>query len=801
MRWSRIVDAVLLGVMSTPAWAVDGVAALPASALDRPAPFDPSSGVPLLLAVTLNHSPRAGLLPFVHRDGRLHAGPATLRALGFAKAADAMSSGLLALDAVPGVQVRYDSASQTVAIDAPLTELALETTRIGQAIDDAAPATTDSSPGFLLNYDLYASEAPDGKQVSAGTELRVFGIGSGVLSSTALLRSWQAEAGADDMRTGRWQRESVRLDTRWDVSLPASALSLSVGDTLTGFLEWSRPVRIGGLQFGRNFGLQPYRVISPTPAFLGEVAVPSAVELYVNGLRQYQGQLPTGPFEMTTLPGISGAGSAQVVITDVFGRTRTLDFPFYATQRLLAAGLSDWSVSAGRVRKDYGLRSFAYHRDTVASANLRYGINDRFTVETHFEGGGGLRNAGVGGAWLLGMAGVLSASHVRSRLDTLDGGQTSITYSWQPGQFNLSLDSRRTHGAYRDIASLYGPLPPTRSERALLGYRTDGGGSLNFSYLRLEQADPEDVPARYAGMFWSRTFERGWSVNMSVNQNLDDAEDRSLYAGVLVPLGRNRQMSLAGQRQSAGQSVLVDVAKPIPGDGGIGWRAQGRTGDASGGAGEVGWLHDRGRLLLGAARFGDRRQVYAQADGAVVWMGGGLFSARRIDDAFAVVTTDGLAGVPVRLENRTIGMTDARGRLLVTPLRAWQRNQLGVDTMALPADIRIDKVALTTTPSDRAGTTVDFRLRHVRAALLVLHDAQGAPIPMGAAVSGHSDADGVEAIVGYDGETYVEGLAHRNTLHVRTESGRCSVRFTLPAAPNAGIPRIGPLHCLQEPPQ
>ncbi|PBJ82146.1 hypothetical protein CMZ84_13480 [Lysobacteraceae bacterium NML93-0399] len=458
----------------------------------------------------------------------------------------------------------------------------------------------------------------------------------------------------------------------------------------------------------------------------------------------------------------------------------------------------DWSLAAGRVREAYGLRSFAYYPDTVASASIRYGLSDRFTLEAHAEGGGGLRNAGLGGVWQLGSAGVLSASHVRSTLGELRGSQSAVAYTWQPGRLNLALDGQYTQGDYRDIASLYGPAPATRIERALVGYLAPRAGSFNLSHLRLEQDDPAMAPARYVGAFWSRTFERGWSANLSINQGLEDRDDRSLYVGVLVPLGRNRQFNVSAQHQGGATDVLADLSQPIPGDGGRGWRVQARLGAEAGAAGEFGWMHDHGRLQLGAGRYGERTQAYAQADGALVWMGGGLFTARRIDDAFAVVTTDGLADVPVQLENRTVGQTDARGRLLVTPLRAWQSNRVGVDPMDLPADVRIDDIALSATPSDRAGTTVGFQLREVRAALLVLHDADGAPLPVGATVLGSRDVDGVTAVVGFDGEAYVEGLSQTNHLRVRSDAGDCSVRFEAPRQTDS-IPRIGPLRCVGEP--
>ena len=118
-------------------------------------------------------------------------------------------------------------------------------------------------------------------------------------------------------------------------------------------------------------------MLTPTPSFLGQAVVPSTVELYVDGLRQYSGQVPVGPFQLAAQPGISGTGNAQVVVTDAFGRMQTLDFSFYGTQQLLAKGLSDWSVGVGHLRRDFGERSFAYDDRTVASASWRWPPCDR----------------------------------------------------------------------------------------------------------------------------------------------------------------------------------------------------------------------------------------------------------------------------------------------------------------------------------------------------------------------------------------------------------------------------------------
>ncbi|MGH8082440.1 MAG: fimbria/pilus outer membrane usher protein, partial [Lysobacter sp.] len=565
------------------------------------------------------------------------------------------------------------------------------------------------------------------------------------------------------------------------------------GDVISGQLDWSRPLRLGGIRIGRDFGLQPYRITTPLPTLLGEVAVPSAVDLYVNGIRQYSGEVAPGPFQLATIPGITGAGNAQLVVTDAFGRTRTLEFPFYAAQQLLAKGLSDWSVSLGMAREDYAVRSFSYGNDPLFSGDLRYGVSDRFTFEAHGEGGDGVINGGLGGVWLLGQAGVLSGSLAHGR-DRDDGGWLyAAAYNWSNGRFNFSADTQRTHGEYRDLASRYGLGAPRVSERAVASWSGGRLGSLGLSYVRLIYRG--ETPARYASATWNRSFGGRAALSLSYNQNLDDHADRSIYLGMSFnfddPNRRGTQLSVSAQRTRDRDQGVVDLSRPVPGDGGFGWRLQARGGDGEeGGLAEAGWLTNIGRFNLGVARQGDNDYGYASASGALVWMGGHVFAARNVSDAFAVVST-GVPGVPVLLENRPFGRTDRDGMLLVTPLNAWQRNRIGIDPMELPSDVRLDQVETQATPKDRSGTVVRFSIEKIRAAVLVLRDSAGQPLAVGTRV--HA-ADGTVAVVGYDGETYLESLQDRNDLQVDMPQGVCRVRFDYPADAR-GIARIGPLTC------
>jgi outer membrane usher protein len=750
-----------------------------------------AAGIELYLEVTLNQTPTGKLLPFVLRNEALYARVADLRRLGFALAGQPGEQ-ILALAELPGLKVRFDSRLQQIDLDAPLALLSLATTRLESA-RTTTPPLSPTAPGLLFNYDLYAAHGRDGSQLSAAHETRLFGLGPGVISNTMITRLLSTGGGTTN---DGWRGESVRLDTSWQASWPESMLTLQLGDSLTGSLGWTRSVRLGGVRIGSDFGLQPYRTTTPQPAFFGEVTVPSTVELYVNGLKQYSGQVPIGPFRLNSNPGITGAGNAQIVITDAFGRSSMMTLPFYSTQQLLAADLTDWSVSMGAVRLHYGQESFSYDNTPVVSASLRRGISDRFTLEAHAEGGGDVRNGGLGGLWLLGTAGVISASAAYGAAQGEHGTQWALGYRWNHANLFLDLNTQRTRGEYRDIASIYGQNPPRVSDRASAGVNTPWMGSLGVSYVRLAYPGGDD--ARYAGLSWSRQFGNRLLLNASLNRSLTGRKDLNLFFGLSYSLEARVSASSSVQRNQGRTSIGVDVSSSVPSDGGWGWRTQLRDDDGNRSAqAEAGWLGRYGRANLGIANTSGNTYGYGNASGSLVFMNSNVFAARDVNGAFAVVSTDGVAGVPVKLENRVIGTTDDRGMVLLTRLNAWQRNKLSIDPMDLPANVRVGQVDQNATPSDRAGTVVRFAISPVHAAVIVLHDASGQPLAL-ASRAQDAEGAGAEAIVGYDGEVYLDTLQMHNHLRVQSPEGRvCHVRFDYPPATDT-IPRIGPLTCTTE---
>ncbi|WP_327192525.1 fimbria/pilus outer membrane usher protein [Psychrobacter sp. PL15] len=763
--------------------------------------IDNEAGLDLYLDVTLNQT-SSGLVHFVYREDQLWASVDVLQQLGFIVPPKIMEP--IALNSLSDIKVDYNARQQKVSIIAPLGLLDLDTT-VRNTRSNQRPQPT-ASPGMLLNYNIYGSQTQDNaKNLSAFTELRAFST-LGVLSSTALTTATHSTGNSNSNNDKDWDGRTVRLDTSWSKSFPDKLLTVRAGDILTGALSWTRSTRLGGLQFGTNFDLQPYMATTPLPSFFGSATLPSAVELYVNGLKQYSGDVPAGPFELQTAPSFSGAGNAQLIVTDALGQSTTLEFSLYDAHRLLQPGLSDWSVELGAVRESYGNKSFDYGNNIAASGTWRYGVSNRFTAETHAEVTNGLSNAGVGGTWLLGSAGgILFASLAGSESQGQSGAQYSASYSWNNSRFNIGISALGTQGAYRDVGTQYGSAPARRSEQISTGYSTESLGSFGMSYNQVALAEQETT--QFASAYWSKSFGRRLSLNANFNQDINDSANNSASIGASFSLGRDISVNNSLQHTDERNILVADVSRSAPSAGGIGWRAQARhsldnssdngaeNNDSSGGLAELSYLGRFGRVQAGVSVNDDSYSTYASGTGSLVMMGGGVFPTRQINSGFAVVSTDGIANVPVLLQNSPIGTTNSRGLLLVSPLNAYQSNKIGIDPMGLPADLRIDKVSIEATPTDRAGTLVTFGITPVRAASVILIDSSNQPLPLGSQVRLLTNTTVPSTIVGFDGEVYLDKLDEHNVLEIINPSGDiCTVSFDYQKQGDE-IPLLGPLIC------
>jgi len=748
-----------------------------------PSGMEAVSDAQLFLELVVNQMNTGRVVSVEQRGGRLFLPSSVLRDTGMTLPESAAAE--VDLDGLPGLHSEYDSIGQRLLLDVPPDWLPEQF--IGnRQFYPRTPAL--SSFGALFNYDLYLNDTDDvGTYLAAWNEIRVFDSW-GTLSSTGQYRRTLSGDEASTLNNGY-----LRYDTTWRYSDDERMLTYEAGDVVSGALPWSSSVRLGGVQFSRDFAVRPDLVTYPLPQFAGEAAVPSSVDLFINGYKSSSTDLQPGPYTLTNIPFINGAGEAVVVTTDALGRQVSTTVPFYVTSSLLQKGLSDFSVTAGTLRRDYGLKDFSYGPG-VTSGSLRYGVSDSFTLESHAEAADSLTLGGLGGNLRLGNFGVLNSAISQSRFDGDSGQQYSLGYQYSAQRFSISWQRLQRRDQYADLTVVDSPYTSLskRSEQATLSLNLERWGSLGVGYFDIRAAD--DSRTRLLNLSWSKPLWRNSSFYLSANREIGDA-NWAVQAQLVIPFDVHGSLAISSERNKNGQSQQrVNYSRAVPSEGGVGFNLGYAKGDgADYRQADVTWRLQSVQLQAGVYGTSDAETRWADASGSLVWMDRQVFAANRIDDAFVLVSTDGYADVPVRYENQQVGQTDRNGHLLVPWSSAYYRGKYEIDPLNLPANVRSPNVEQRVAVRRGSGYLLEFPLSRVIAASIVLVDAQQQELPLGSGVL--HEQSGTRTVVGWDGLVYLENLQAQNSLRVTLADGKsCQAQFSIDLQQEQ-VPLIGPLVC------
>jgi len=737
----------------------------------------------LFLELVVNQMNTGRVVAVEQRNGQFFVPASALRDTGMKLPENIGAE--VALDSLSGLHSEYDSSGQRLLLDVPPDWLPEQF--VGRRnVYPRTPAL--SSFGALLNYDLYLNDTDDaGTYLAAWNEVRLFDRW-GTLSNTGQYRRTMSGDASETLNNGY-----LRYDTTWRYSDDDRLLTYEAGDLVSGALPWSNSVRLGGVQLSRDFAVRPDLVTYPLPQFAGEAAVPSSVDLFINGYKSSSAELQPGPYTLTNIPFINGAGEAVVVTTDALGRQVSTTVPFYVTSSLLQKGLSDFSVAAGTLRQDYALRDFSYG-PAASSGSLRYGLSDNFTLESHAEASDALTLGGIGGNVRLGNFGVLNSAISQSRFDGETGQQLSLGYQYSSQRYSFSYQRLQRRDQYADLTLVDRPYTTLskRSEQATLSLSLDAWGSLGAGYFDVRAAD--DSRTRLLNLTWSKPLWRNSSFYLSANREIGDSH-WAVQAQLVIPFDLRGSLAIGSERSNSGQTrQRINYSRSVPTEGGVGFNLGYAHGDGPDyRQADLTWRLQSVQLQAGVYGSSDAETRWADASGSLVWMDRQVFAANRIDDAFVVVSTDGYANIPVRYENQQVGQTDRNGHLLVPWSSAYYRGKYEIDPLNLPANVRSPNVEQRIAVRRGSGYLLEFALSRVIAASIVLVDGQQRELPLGSGVV-HQQS-GTQTVVGWDGLVYLENLQQQNNLRVTLGDGKtCQVQFAVDMNQDQ-IPLIGPLVC------
>jgi outer membrane usher protein len=760
----------------------------------------------LFLEVVVNGHPTGLVGQFTERNGKLFATPADLRTIGLKtpKSVALDDATPIPLSELPGIKTKLEEQTQRLDITADARSLIPTKLGVSGVVETGAPGR--SPYGMVLDYDTVATRSAGTITGGVMTDWRLAGP-YGVLSSTGLTSFTPPERG---------EGLFARLDTTWTYSDPANISRYRLGDVITGGLGWTRPVRLGGVQWTTDFTLRPDLVTFPIPSLSGFTKVPSSVDILVNGVRQISQNVPPGPFQVAQPPIITGAGEVSVAVTNALGQQTTTTVPFYASNQLLKVGLSSYSFELGAVRQNYGDPRTDYGQG-AGMATFSRGITDWLTLDAHAEAMDDLGMLGVGATarlWTLGIlsiAGAGSFAIPRSPVPAAGalpvttrrvGKLVSASFQRQSRGLNLSLAVSFASSGFEDVAGMTGTPYPRSSVQASVGVPLGRIGSIGVGFVsqRGGISTSSIVPASTGNLMlatanYSVPVTDRLEFYATAYKDLQNPKAMGVYFGLSVTLGPRDSLQGNASYDSGQTSYGVTAQRAAidPGDLGI------TVGDTEGAnrrrTAQTIYISPWGQVTAGVEQDAGSLATQFGAQGSVVLADGSLFFANAIPDSFAVVSTGDVSGIGVLYENRPVGKTGSDGKLLVPSLLSYQRNTISLDPADLPPDVTVDTGSLrkTVVPADRSWVSVNFGVKRSRGALVRLALPDGKPVPLGSTAL--PDGSTEPQPVGYNGETYLTGLAAKNMVVVKLPSGTsCKARFDFKME-KGELPVIGPVPC------
>lgn len=682
---------------------------------------------------------------------------------------------LYAVDGLDEVLPMFDPQQQSLALYARAG--AFEPNRVTG--DDSVLVEPDfDQRGAMLNYALFGSHSGGSDRLSGQFELGAF-AGRGFFSSQHLVR---------DITSA--ERNAVRLETNLRIDWPEQMRSMIIGDALSEAGAWGRPARFGGLKWGTDFSTQPGFITFPTELIAGETVVPSTVDIFVNNARRSSAPVEPGPFAITEVPVVTGAGEMRVVTRDLFGRESVVSRPFYASSRLLKSGLHEYSYELGVLRQAFTRQSNDY-AGGFASGTHRYGFTRWFTGELRGEASADHQTVGLAtnlvwpaiAEFDFALAGSLNR-------DGQGGDLAAVGFRRQAQRFSFGASAIWRSERFTQLGSNPTKPPDARETTAYAALGLGEAGNLSVSHVQRVSRDNSDI--EFATLQYSISLARQANLRFSFLEPLSDDLERTASAALSMPLGRRTSGMVSARRRADVTTGRIEARKNLPAGNGFGYHVSAETGDIERLEAGTSWRNSAGLLTAQAAQLGSFREYRASFDGGIALMNGGPYFSQRLDQSFALVEVPTMEGVSIYRDNQHLATTNREGKALVPGLRDYQKNRIRLGDAMLPLNIEVASLEQTTIPPFRQGVTLTFAIKPARWVGFRLLDANNLPVPAGAQLL--NTVSGEQSIVGANGQGYIEIDPGAHEMQSWWHGHHC--RFTLIVPDGAEpMPDLGSVVC------
>ena len=481
---------------------------------------------------------------------------------------------------------------------------------------------------------------------------------------------------------------------------------------------------------------------------------------------------------------------------DILGRETVIEQTFFTSTQLLAAGLDDWGIEAGAVRRDLGIANNSYSPG-FAAGTWRHGYSDTLTLESRAEATSHLRTMGTG------IVSALPGQTLGKAALTISHGENKNGALWLLGmerqrlRSNVSLQAQGASLNFRQLGQADTTAPIKLQLAGNWSYSTENVGTFGVGLARLNRFDNTSVSTISAN--YATRIGQDSNLNFTVSRAIAGVSGTSVGMFFVMPLDNNRIISASASSNGGQQNFYVSALQnPAPGDS-LGWRAlAGRQQDLERAESGLYYAGRYGKVSADASasqgqNSGGQNALRLGANGGLLLADSHLFATERASQSFALAEVAGYGDVGIGLGSNLFTRTDADGVALIPRLMPYQNNAVRLNPSDLPMSAEIDTLEQIAVPAWRSGVKVIFPVRTGRGALLKIMFDDGEVAPAGAILQ--IEGDPVDFYVARRGEAFVTGLQPVSYLVLKWQDQQCKFEVKLPPESPDEIPRLGPYTC------
>jgi outer membrane usher protein len=682
----------------------------------------------------------------------------------------------------PGVSYEFDEKALTLRIIAQPQFLGSTSVNLGNQPSKKIVYSKDTSAFFNYAFNIPISE-------DRLNNYTFFGESGLSINGNLLYSSFSRKTDGS----------FVRGLTNFTIDHPQKLNRWVVGDSFANSGNLGGSMFFAGVSVSRAFGLNPYFVSQPTFGLSGAVISPSTIEVFVNGQRVRQEQIPPGEFELNNLVLPVGNGSARLVIRDAFGREQVINSPFYFSTGLLKPGLSNYSFNLGFRRNNLDSENFDYG-SAAFLGRYSQGISNSLTVGGRLEASTNLISGGSSLTTALPF-GTLDLALAASSESGVTGTAASVAYSYSSRGIGFGGSVRLFSDKYANLSLKASDDRPSFETNGFVSTTLSRNLSLGLQYA---SSDFRDRGQRDRLSLFS-TIRLNNRANLSVTlsrstQPIEPKTNDELFVGLNYNFGNNTSASLTERVNKQDAVTTLSVQKSPPVGEGFGYRFQVTPSDDQ--------MPGNARLTY-RAPFGiyelnyDRNNAgdsatTLNASGSIVTIGSNVFFARPVTESFALIQVPGVRGVRGYNSNQEIGRTDAKGNLLIPNLLPYYGNDLRIENEDIPLDYKFDADQKLIAPPFRGGAIVRFAVQRVQSIVgnISIEKSGKIIIPVYGQLIVKVNDQQVDSPIGNKGEFYLENLAPGSyKANVEYAEGQCTFDLNIPQS-DEKIVNLGNLKCM-----